>query len=95
MKNLTAAQTTKDVKNVCCELIGKVVDLSKRLEITGVKIDHVSSDHNELKGDMNGSSEYHDVEIQTLKNYLVIPDEFATRDEIQKVKEKVDDLEGS
>ena len=103
MKSLSAAQSIKDVKHICCELIGRVVDLSKRIDITSeVKENQQINDNTELKGDINKLAEHYDNEIQEIKNDNIrdgendnIRDgEFATKEEIDKVKEKVDDLEG-
>lgn len=94
MKNVTSAQSIKDLKNICCELIAKITDLAKQIEVNKVTNDKVVSDNEELREDMGSLASHYDDEIRELKNDAIRDDEFVRKETFEKIQEKVDDLEG-
>lgn len=94
MKQVLAATNIDDIKGVCCELIAKVAELANNSNQARNSSAEAIKETIIIKEDLNKLSKHYDDEIEEIKNDAIVYDEYVTKCDFDKVKEKVDDLEG-
>ena len=94
MKKLTRAVTIDDIKLICCDLIAKVSELSQAHCTSKENSTKALYETETIKDDLKKMSDFYDYKLEGLENNVDANGEFVTRDEFDKVQEKVDDLEG-
>jgi hypothetical protein len=94
MKRLTVANSIEDIKSVCCDLVAKVEELANKSSTLQNSSEHTIAETETIKDDMNKLTRHYDGEIYDLKNECISNDEYVTKDDFEKMKGKVDDLEG-
>ena len=94
MKKLTRAVTIYDIKLICCDLIAKVSELSQAPCTSKENSTKAFNETETIKDDLKKMSDFYDYKLEGLENNVDANGEFVTRDEFDKVQEKVDDLEG-
>ena len=94
MKKVTQAVKVDDIKLICCALIVKVAELTQSHCTTTESSTNTLNEAETIKEDLKKLCDFYNYKLEGLENNVVANREFVTRDEFDKVQEKVDDLEG-
>ena len=94
MKKVTLAVSIDDIKLICCDLIAKVAELTQSHCATKENSTKALNETETIKDDLKKMSDFYDYKLEGLENNVDANGEFVTRNEFDKVQEKVDDLEG-